>query len=38
MKEVELKRVLGFKELFTIAVGNIIGDGVMTLKWPKLRI
>ena len=30
-EQIELKRVLGFKELFTQAVGNIIGAGVMTL-------
>ena len=30
-EQVELKQVLGFKELFTQAVGNIIGAGVMTL-------
>jgi APA family basic amino acid/polyamine antiporter len=30
-EQIELKRVLGFKELFSQAVGNIIGAGVMTL-------
>ena len=27
----ELKRVLGFKELFSTAVGQIIGAGIMSL-------
>ena len=30
-EQVELKRVLGFRELMAQAVGNIIGAGVMTL-------
>ncbi|WP_297862424.1 amino acid permease [uncultured Acidaminococcus sp.] len=38
MKEVELKQVLGFKELFTIAVGNIIGAGVMTLMGAAISL
>lgn len=38
MKAVELKQVLGFKELFTIAVGNIIGAGVMTLMGAAISL